>query len=172
METSVTQPESIEINQKDIDTYMEKIQTEQKLWLAIIGGIGVWLIGSILWATITVVTWYQVGYMALFIWLWVGYAFRYLGKWTDKIFGVMSALIAFLSCIVGNILTILVYVSQIQGISYIDAIAAVDWLMLPEVLISTFDPIDFIFYGLAIYTGYKSAFHVISHDDVIMNIKK
>lgn len=172
METSITQPEQIEIDQVELDTYMEKIKTEQNLWLAIIGGSIVWILWSIIWAAITVETGYQIGYMALFIWLWVGYTFRFLGKWRDKIFGIISATIAFLSCILGNIFTILAFAAQWADMGTIDFLQSIDYTMIPSIMVSTFEPIDLVFYILAIYTGYQSSFRVISYNEIIMNIKK
>jgi hypothetical protein len=166
MEKSITQLEPAEISQEQLDSYLAHISKQENILLAIIAWIIVWLIWAAIWATVTVITGYQIWYMAVAIGLWVGYTFRILGKWRTKIFGILSASIALLSCVIWNIFTMFLFAAKQENINVFDIVPSVDWTLVPDAMIATFSPIDLVFYWLAIYIGFTYAFRVITHADV------
>src|SRR5690606_41708657 len=59
------------------DKNLEKFRSEQELPKAIITGIVVGLIGALLWGAITVITEFQIGFMAIAIGAGVGLSMRF-----------------------------------------------------------------------------------------------
>jgi hypothetical protein len=130
---------------------------KQNLPLAIAAGTGAAIIGAIIWAVFTVMTNYQVGLIAIAIGFLVGYAVR-LGNGVDKIFGVTGALLALLGCVLGNVLSLIGFFAKSEQVSFFSALGSIDYSVLPQVMISAFDPMDLLFYGIALYEGYRFSF--------------
>jgi len=86
------------LSEKDL----QKFKLEQNYNSALITGIASGLVGAILWAFITVITNYQIGYMAIAIGFMIGLTMRYFGKGVDQIFGITGGIIAIISCLLGN----------------------------------------------------------------------
>ena len=148
------------------DDQVLKLRSEQSLNLALATGIIVGLIGAILWGAISLATGYQIGYMAIAIGAGVGISMRTMGKGVDQIFGISGAIIAVLSCFIGNFLSIIGYMADYASISYFDALLNFDYGYFFPIMGESFSVIDILFYGLAGYEGYKFSFRVIDPNDI------
>lgn len=144
----------------------EKLRLEQNLPLAIAAGLVVGSIGAAIWGAITVATGYQIGYMAVAIGAGVGFAVRTFGKGIDEVFGYAGAALALLSCLLGNFLSIIGFVAEVEGFTFMDTLLMFDYSFLPEVMISTFGIMDLLFYGIALYEGYKFSFRKITEVNI------
>jgi len=148
------------------DKHLEKFRGEQNFQMALFSGILVGLIGALLWGMITVSTGYQIGYMAIAIGAGVGFSMRYFGKGVDQIFGISGAIIAVLSCALGNILSIVGFAAEYGDLSYFDALAQIDYTILFEIMAESFSFMDIVFYGIAAYEGYKFAFRAFTQEEI------
>ncbi len=148
------------------DKHLEKFREEQNFQMALFSGILVGLIGALLWGMITVSTGYQIGYMAIAIGAGVGFTMRYFGKGVDQIFGITGAIIAILSCALGNVLSIVGFAAEYENLSYFDALAQIDYVVLFEIMGESFSFIDVIFYGIAAFEGYKFAFRSFTQEEI------
>jgi len=81
-----------------------------------------------------------------------------LGNGVDKIFGVTGAILALLGCLLGNVLSLVGFFAKEEQISYFSALSRIDYTVLPEVMVAAFDPMDLVFYGIALYEGYRFSF--------------
>lgn len=157
MEAELNDSAAIEI--KDLSNEkLREYQLEQNLPLGIFGGILAGFIGACLWALITVATGWQIGYMALAIGAGVGFSIRNLGKGVDPIFGISGAIIAVFSCIVGNFLSVIAVLSQMEGLDFIETLLYFDYSYTLDLLLETGQFMDVVFYFIAGYEGYKFAF--------------
>ena len=147
------------------DVY-QRLILEQNLSLALVAGVSVGIVGAIIWGAITVATGYQIGYMAVAIGAGVGLAMRYAGKGVDQIFGIAGGAVAVLSCVFGNFLSLMGFVANTEGLSYIETLSLFDYSFLLPALLETFSVMDLVFYAIAGYEGYKFAFRVLSEKDV------
>lgn len=136
-------------------------RTEQNLLLGIGGGLAAALLGAALWAGISYATSYQIGWIAIGLGVLVGTAMRLLGKGTEPAFGVIGGFLSGASCLLGNVILILLYLADQFEMPLLDVLINIRWSVLPDLLIETSSPIDLLFYGLAIYIGYRSAFQAI-----------
>ncbi len=177
MEEKKQKMESIKLNEskvikQDIERYIEKIKPEQNFRLAILVGSGVAIIGAILWAVITVVTEYQIGFMALGIGAGVGLVIRHLGKGVDQTFGVAGAVLSVVGCVLGNFLSVVGFVANSEGIGVFEVLPMIDFIAFPSIMVETFQPMDLLFYGIAIYEGYNLSFRKISPEEVAENLNE
>lgn len=158
-------PQTIrEIDPVKVQAFEEQLRSEQSLFVGIAAGGLAALLGSILWAVITVVTQYQIGWMAVGIAFLIGWTIRFFGRGIDKVFGFVGAGLALLSCLAGNFFMIAALIAQEESMSVLEVLGLM--LLNPavdlELMISTFSPIDLLFYALALYYGYKYSFRVVT----------
>ncbi|MGF1637577.1 MAG: hypothetical protein ACFCUU_10940 [Cyclobacteriaceae bacterium] len=141
---------------------IERLRMDQRLIPGILAGMIVGVFGAILWGVITVSTGFQIGYMALAIGAGVGMAIRKFGNGIDQIFGFWGAGIALFCVLFGNFLSIVGFITHLEGLGYLDVLFMFDYAYLPEVMMETFSIIDLAFYGAALYSGYKFSFRLIT----------
>lgn len=127
----------------------------ENLPMGFIAGLGAAAAGAALWAGITVLTNFQIGWMAVGVGALVGVAVRALGKGTTPVFGVMGALLALGGCLVGNFLTGAVVLSNHWHISLATFFTRVTPDLTVRLMKAMFSPMDLLFYALAIWQGYK-----------------
>jgi len=126
---------------------------------AVVAGLLAALVGAVLWALITVQTKTQIGFMALGVGFLVAWAVRRFGRGQERAYGVIGAVCALLGCVLGNLLSACGFLAASQGRSVFDELAPVlgDAGMISRLLQATFDPMDLLFYAIAVYEGFKLA---------------
>lgn len=144
---------------------MEFFRNEQNLLVGIVAGFLAAVAGAAVWAGITVATEYQIGWMAVGIGFLVGLAVRAGGKGIDKIFGLVGAAMALLGCALGNLFTVAYFVARETGVAVTEVLAGLDLEMAFEMLAATLQVTDILFYGLAMYFGYRYSFRQLSMAD-------
>ena len=168
--SEILTPEEVKNKLGDVD--YEKLRLEQNLLKGIIAGIAGGALGAFLWVVITVITMYQVGYMAIAIGIIVGFAIKIFGKGVDKIFGICGAIIAVFACLVGNFFSVVVFTANEfnaagYNVGYFEILKYIKFSAIIEVMKEeTFRPVDLLFYCLAITAGYKFSFRKITEKDI------
>lgn len=143
-------------------TAEESLQRDERYYYGLIAGIGTGILGALLWAFITVNLMIQFAFMAIAVGASVGYAIKYAGRGTSLKFQTTGALIAFASCILGNVFSIIGLISKYQDVSIVDVLFYLDYSIIPVLLKEEFNMIDLVFYLLAILEGFK--FSITSND--------
>ena len=113
------------------------------------------LAGAGLWAAVTVATSSELGLMAIAVGLIVGFAIRKVRKVPDPRLGILGAIFALAGCVLGNALSVQIFIAQKFGIPYEQALLSPDIPALMHAMSVTFQPMDLIFYAIAVYEGYK-----------------
>ena len=144
---------------------MEFFRQEQNLVMGTIYGLVAAVVGAAVWAGVTIATEYQIGWMAVGIGFLVGIAVRAGGKGIDQAFGVVGAALSLVGCALGNLFTVAWFVSQEFGVPVGEVLSGLDLETAIELMSATFQVMDLLFYGLAIYFGYRYAFRQLSVDD-------
>ena len=157
----------ISINQVKLDRYIEQLKLDQNLPMGVLAGLVASVVGAILWAVITVVTEYQIGYMAIAVGFMVGYSIKIIGKGIDNIFGIIGATLALFGCLLGNFLSLVGFFANAEGLGYFETLSMIDYSVIPGVMMESFDIMDLLFYGFAIYEGYKFSFRRITDEEII-----
>lgn len=146
-----------EIDPVKLEQAMRDIKSKQSIFLALLGGFTAMVVSAILWALLTYSTGYQIGFMAIGVGIAVGFAVRICGSGVTPVFGVIGAVLALLGCVLGNILTAAIAISQVEDVAI--PIVLLGMVASPglvvEFLKESFSPIDVLFYALAVWEGYK-----------------
>jgi hypothetical protein len=145
---------------------MQSLHEEQNLLMGGLVGLFAALIGAGIWAGVTVATEYQIGWMAVGIGFLVGLGVRFTGKGLAPVFGAVSAALSLLGCAVGNLLTFTWFIAEAEGVPFMAIATQLDFAIATNILTSTFEAMDVLFYGLAAYFGYKTAFRQVTQADV------
>ncbi len=167
--------DSGEIDQKarveqHVQEVIENFMSQQNFPLAIIAGIVASIIAAGIWAAITVASQYQIGWLAVGVGFLVGFAVRVAGRGLTTKFGIAGAGLALFGCVLGNFLSIIGFISTQQEIGYFDLLARIDYSLVPDIMVATFQPMDLLFYGIAVYEGYKFSFRRLSAEDFNLQI--
>ena len=157
---------SVEIDELKLQTLMQEIKDNQNLPLGILGGISAAAIGAAIWAMITALTNFQIGWMAVGVGFLVGIGVRSLGKGIDLSFGAVGAALSLLGCLAGNLLTVCILISRQENIELFNLLSRLNPLVAVELMKVTFNPMDLLFYGIAVYEGYRFSFRRISEDEL------
>lgn len=141
---------------------IEKLKSHQDFYYAIFGGLIAALISGLIWAAITVSTQYQIGFMAVGVGLLVGFSIRFFGAGIDKKFGYLGAVLSLLGCVIGNLFSQVGLIAEDQSLEYFETLTYLNFGLIIEILAESFNPIDLLFYGIAVYEGYRFALRKIS----------
>ncbi|MGB1248494.1 MAG: hypothetical protein ACPG4Z_06380 [Chitinophagales bacterium] len=162
--------DKVNFNPNMLKEYLEKMRLEQNLFMGILAGFIAAIFSATLWAVITVITEYQIGYMAIAVGFIVGFSIRYFGKGIDQIFGIMGAILALFGCVLGNFLSVVGFLADSGDfMMYIEILSVFDFSMIIQILLETFNPIDILFYGFALYEGYRFSFRQFTDEEIIKN---
>jgi hypothetical protein len=144
----------------------DNIKSSQNLFMGIMGGGAAALVGALAWGGITYATGYQIGWMAVGVGILVGFAVRLFGKGIDLIYGILGAGLSVLGCVLGNIFAACIAVSSQQNIALSEVIGMLNLAAMVEILSITFHPLDLLFYGIAVYEGYRFSFRRLTPDEL------
>jgi hypothetical protein len=122
------------------------------------------LASALLWAVVSVSTGYKISFLAVGVGLLVGMTMRRYGKGIDKVFGIIGGLLTLAGCLGGVLLGVIGTIAQAQSISYLAVLSYFDLSVLGKLLINKFRPVDFFFYGVALYEGYLFSFRKIPQE--------
>lgn len=160
-------PAQIIVNEQKLNNYISMLKLDQNLSFGVMAGLAASILGAALWAFITVMSGYQIGYMAIGIGFLVGFTIRKVGKGFDKVFGIAGAALSLFGCLLGNYLSMVAFYSSEQGISFFEVLPAIEASAIPDVMIASFAPMDLLFYGLAVYFGYKFSFRQLTEQEIM-----
>lgn len=149
---------------------LSQLRSEQNTTLAVAAGAIAAFIGAAAWAIITVVTRFQIGWMAVGVGFLVGIAIRIFGKGIDKTFGVIGAVLALLGCGLGNLLAVCGMIATEQDMDFLGVLSQLNLEVVNELIVATFSPMDLLFYGIAVYEGYKLSFRQLTQQDIAARI--
>jgi hypothetical protein len=150
---------------------LDQLRSEQNLALGTAAGLTGALVGACIWALITVVTEFQIGWLAVAVGFLVGIAVRTFGKGIDKVFGFVGAVLALLGCLAGNVLALCAMIATDQDLGFFEVLSRLDLKIIQELMAATFSPVDLLFYAIALYEGYKLSFRRVTEQDIEAKIR-
>lgn len=151
-------PQAPAVDPASRERAIAEIRKQQDLSLAIAAGLGTAVAAAIAWAVITVVTKMELGIVAVAVGYAVGRAIRELGKGIDPVFGYLGAACALFGCILGNLLSAIAFFADAQHVPFFQVLTAFDLALWGRLFGIFFQPMDLLFYGIAIYEGYRFSF--------------
>ena len=145
---------------------VSELKNEQNFPKAIIAGIAAGIVGALLWGAITVKTGYQIGFMAIGVGALVGLCIRFVGKGMDQKFGLVGGGIALLSCLIGNLFSIVGFIATSENMEYLEVVELIGMSDLLSIMMESFEIVDILFYAIAAYEGYKFSFRTFTEKDL------
>ncbi len=127
------------------------------LILGAVGGAIAAIIGAAIWAGVTIATGWQIGFMAIGVGILVGFAVRLLGKGETQVFGIVGGVFALVGCVLGNLFTGMAVLAKEIDVPFMEVFLNFDYSAAPELLGAMFSPMDLLFYGIAVWEGFKFA---------------
>ncbi|HCK66033.1 MAG TPA: hypothetical protein DHW49_07185 [Anaerolineae bacterium] len=138
---------------------IEQIDYDSNYILGLIAGGAAMLVGAVIWGAITYFTQYQIGYMSIGLGFLVGIAFRFFGKGHSLMFGLSSAVLSLIGCVLGNFLFYVGAIAREESTSFIEVLffLITNPFSVIELFTIAFDFRDLLFYALAAYVGFRVA---------------
>ena len=164
----------VELDADRVAAFQRKLLEEQNLSRAFLAGFVAAIVGAAIWAAATVITKYQIGWVAVGVGFIVGYAVRTQGKGVSRRFGILGGGLALCGCFLGHIFAGCAYVAKQESISFFLVLFtalrnSAFALELPKV---TFTPMNLLFYAIAVYAGYRYSFRRISQEELAALVKE
>jgi hypothetical protein len=158
--------EAVPVDPAVIQRIIDGFRAEQNLVAGLIAGFGASLVGAGLWMVVTVLTGYQIGWMAVGIGFLVGLAIRYAGKGIDSTFAVAGAVFSLFGCLLGNLLTMCQMIANQFELPLAEVLMSLTPASAVTIVVETFSPIDLLFYGIAVFEGYKLSTRQITPEEL------
>jgi hypothetical protein len=149
-----------------LEHFEQELRDQQSLPMAFLAGGVAALAGAGLWAVITVMSGWQIGWMAVGVGFLVGWAVRTWGKGVETRFGAVGALLSFLGCLAGNLFAVCGFAAGQEQLPVTQVIASLTPGIAADLMIETFSPMDLLFYGIAVYEGYKLSIRQLTPEEV------
>lgn len=156
----------VEVDQDKLQALMQRMKAEQSVPRGLLAGIVAGAVAAIVWAVITKVTGYEVGWIAIGVGFLVGLAVRQFGKGIDIRFNVMGAALALISVMIGKILAICMFAAKEAQVGAFEIFNELSFDQMLALLKETFNPIDLLFYGLAIWAGWQYATRTMTQEEL------
>lgn len=158
--------QAVQVDEVKLQHFLQNARDNQNLAMGIAGGAGAAFLGACIWALITHLTGFQIGWMAVGVGFMVGFAVRYFGRGIDKVFGIVGALLSLIGCLAGNLFAVCAVLAEQENMQVMDVVSQLDLDLMIELMTATFSPIDLLFYGIGIYEGYKYSFRKITEEEM------
>jgi len=163
MQSRVEEPR---VDATRVAQWLADARTRQNFPVAAAGGLLAAAVSAMIWAVITTATNFQIGWMAVGVGFLVGGVVRVLGRGLDKPFGYLGAGLAFIGCLLGNYLSNCMFIAREVGLPVTSVLTQISVAAVPGLMIRTLHPLDLLFYGLAVYEGYRFSFRRITAADI------
>jgi phosphate/sulfate permease len=150
----------------DIRIHSEANDFAESLPKGILGGVIAALLAAILWGIITGITKWQIGWMAVGVGALVGFGVRRFGRGTSSKFGFVGATLSLSGCLVGKLLAYCIIDASKMDISLAQTALYIvnEPGAILEILYASFGPMDFLFYTIALYQGYRFSFSNVANE--------
>ena len=154
----------------------EELLAEENLPKGVLYASVACILGAVAWSLISVSTGLQMGYMAIGVGFLVGFAMRQGNlrvepnahrreflKGIRPVFGLLGAALALISCVLGDFLSIIGFAAKDYDMTFFEVLAGVDYGEIFSVMVKNVVSMSALFYGIAVYEGYKLSFRAQKH---------
>ena len=127
--------------------------------LAAVAGLAAAIAGAILWALLVSATNIKIGFAAVGVGFLVGWTMRKAGRGHSPVYGYTAAVLALIGCVIGDVLTDCVGRAEFLGRPSLEVISQLTPAIALDMLQKNFQPLDALFYFLAVSAAYRNAFY-------------
>ena len=155
------------VDDRKYEQYLGRLRENQNLGAGLLSGIVAAAVGAVAWAAFTYATNYKLGLTAIIVGAFVGYAVRRFGRGVDIQFKIMGATLALLGCLAGNLLMVCAILARQEKLSLVAVISLLTPAKVVRLVQVTFDSADILFYGIAVFEGFKIAARELTQADYL-----
>ena len=137
------------------ESFHEAVPPSENLLFGVAAGVVAMLAGTAAWVGVTVGTGYQIGYLAVGVGFLVGFAMRKFGHGQTPLFAGIAAGLSLLGCALGNLFTGCQFIATEFEVPFGEVVGNLDFASIQEIMTAMFSPMDILFYGLALWAGWK-----------------
>jgi hypothetical protein len=123
--------------------------------MAALAGAAASAVSAAVWAGITALTEYQIGFMAIGVGVLVGFAVRFAGRGIDAAFRALAAFLALVGCAAGNLLAACVFFAAAHEVGVERVLEVLDFDLAAHLMRAMFSPMDLLFYAIAVYEAWR-----------------
>jgi hypothetical protein len=136
-----------------------EIPHQPSVALAIVGGLAATVVSAAFWGAIPYFADFQVGLMATGLGLVVGLAVRFFGGGRSVPFGLVAAVLALLGVLLGNLIFFTGAIAREESVGFLEVFVflVTNPGVVVDLFAATFEVIDVLFYGLAVYIAFRTA---------------
>ncbi len=143
--------------------YTDVRRSEQHYQLAMVAGIIGAAVGVAIWLGISMTTHAEAEWTAVGIGILAGMMVRVAGKGFDRVFGVLGAILTAIGCFVAVLVSGCHFMAlKTEDATLFDALSTLTPETFRGVFTATFDPMDGVFYGIALILGFRIAYRRMS----------
>ena len=157
---------SHQLDAMQLQQALAALEREENFAAATMTGSGAAVTCAAIWAAVTAATEYQIGWMAVGVGVLVALTVRYFGKGVTTRFQVLGGGLSLLGCLLGNFFTLCYFGAKAAEVPVLEFMTQIDFAAVPGVMMDTASPMDALFYGIAIYEGYRLSLRAITEDDL------
>lgn len=157
-EPTHTRPPRPQLDPEVVARAQFEVLARQRFLLALIAGLAACTVGAVVWAGIAYATEYEIGWIAIGIGFLVGITVQFSGHAVTPVFGWLGAGLSCLSVVLGKYFAVIALIAVSADVSYLEVMRQFSVADIAGALVESFSPIDLLFYGIAIWQGYKLAF--------------
>jgi len=153
----------LDLGQGPIQPITSDREAQPSLAVALVAGVTTAVVAALVWALTTMTTSYRAGWLAIGMGILIGSAVRTTGRGVDKSFGCLGAAVSVLGLLLGNLLTVCALVAAQEGLSPLSVLTHICRKpgMIPAAMLAAFQPLDLLFWAVAVYAGYRLSFRRI-----------
>ncbi|HDS01562.1 MAG TPA: hypothetical protein ENO22_13570 [candidate division Zixibacteria bacterium] len=159
-------PKKLQIDPVRFRMFQQQIKDKQNFSMGILAGFIAGSVGAALWGLISYFSSYQIGFMSIGVGFLVGIAIRKFGAGMDVKFGIAGAILSLYGCLAGNIFMVALAVSREYNVPLSEIMSQMNFETMWIFLKAGFEPMDVLFYGIALYFGYKYSFRRIKQEEL------
>lgn len=145
-------------SESEYNSLVDSIKEQARPKLGILLGIMMGIIGAVVWAVITIITGYNIGFVAIAVGFFVSVGFSRAGKDTNMIYGVIAGIIALLSILLGEAIISIYYISLYYELGFLEAIISIDYGVLAQIMFESFDAKTALFYFIAVSAAFRGSY--------------
>jgi hypothetical protein len=153
---------------EQIAAVMARLRGGQRFGRGVAAGVVACGVGALAWAAITAITRWQIDWMAVGVGALVGFAIRRFGRGVEPRFGVVGAGLALAGCVLGNFLAVYGLVAAELHIPLGTVLTELGPGAVAEHLVESMGLYDVLFYGIALYQGYRLSFREVTYAEILL----
>jgi ABC-type antimicrobial peptide transport system permease subunit len=144
--------------------YVDVRRSEQHYQLALLGGIFGAAVGLAIWLGISLTAHAEAEWTAIGVGFLAGIMVRVAGKGFDRVFGVLAAMLTAIGCFVAILVSGCHFMAlKTEGAALFDALSTLTPETFRGVFTATFNPMDGVFYGIALILAFRIAYRRMSN---------